>query len=83
MEGQFRSHEPSASACAQRCASVVGCAHFSFWTDGGCHLQVPFVGGEIPGWLAGSLRGVIPGIDFAGLMTWGILWDDLLRRLCR
>eukprot|EP00434_Breviolum_minutum_P035825 symbB.v1.2.031726.t1/scaffold3703.1/size65852/5 len=39
MEGQFRSHEPSASACAHRCASVVGCAHFSFWTDGGCHLQ--------------------------------------------
>lgn len=39
MPGQLRSQEGSALRCAQRCASVVGCAHFSYWTDGGCHLQ--------------------------------------------
>ncbi|CAK8986123.1 unnamed protein product [Durusdinium trenchii] len=39
MPGQLRSHERSAKACAERCASVLGCAHFSYWSDGGCHLQ--------------------------------------------
>lgn len=32
--------EPSAVLCQERCASVGGCAHFSFWGDRGCHLQV-------------------------------------------
>merc|ERR1712196_754367 len=25
--------------CRQRCASVAGCAHFSFWYNGRCNLQ--------------------------------------------
>ena len=39
MKDQGRSHEPDALSCQRRCAKVFGCAHFSFWTDGGCHLQ--------------------------------------------
>ena len=38
MHGQARSHGTLAK-CQQRCADVKGCAHFSFWSDGGCHLQ--------------------------------------------
>eukprot|EP00930_Biecheleria_cincta_P076602 TRINITY_DN6380_c0_g1_i1.p1 TRINITY_DN6380_c0_g1~~TRINITY_DN6380_c0_g1_i1.p1 ORF type:complete len:298 (+),score=42.67 TRINITY_DN6380_c0_g1_i1:94-987(+) len=39
MRGQERSEEPDAFACSKRCAAVTDCAHFSFWPDGGCHLQ--------------------------------------------
>eukprot|EP00931_Biecheleriopsis_adriatica_P060391 TRINITY_DN3626_c1_g1_i3.p1 TRINITY_DN3626_c1_g1~~TRINITY_DN3626_c1_g1_i3.p1 ORF type:complete len:1029 (+),score=110.24 TRINITY_DN3626_c1_g1_i3:286-3372(+) len=39
MNGQSRTSEATANACQQRCASVTGCAHFSWWRDGGCHLQ--------------------------------------------
>lgn len=39
MRGQERSEEPDAFACSKRCAGVTDCAHFSFWPDGGCHLQ--------------------------------------------
>ena len=39
MDGQHRSHEPDLQHCAERCAAVAGCAHFSYWSDGGCHLQ--------------------------------------------
>ncbi|CAJ1375279.1 unnamed protein product [Effrenium voratum] len=39
MTGQSRSTEPSEEACQTRCASVAGCAHFGWWTNGGCHLQ--------------------------------------------
>mmetsp|Transcript_36587 Transcript_36587/g.104614 ORF Transcript_36587/g.104614 Transcript_36587/m.104614 type:complete len:694 (-) Transcript_36587:270-2351(-) len=39
MAGQVRTVEPSAVMCQERCAAVEGCAHFSFWEDGGCHLQ--------------------------------------------
>lgn len=33
-----RSEEVSALACQLRCANTGGCAHFSFWNDGGCLL---------------------------------------------
>merc|ERR1711990_958735 len=39
MPGQGRTSEVDAVACQHRCAKVRGCAHFSFWADGGCHLQ--------------------------------------------
>ncbi|CAE7532942.1 ANK1 [Symbiodinium sp. CCMP2592] len=39
MRKQGRSQEPEALSCQRRCAKVFGCAHFSYWTDGGCHLQ--------------------------------------------
>jgi len=39
MSGQGRTTESSASDCARRCAGVSGCAHFSWWGDGGCHIQ--------------------------------------------
>eukprot|EP00930_Biecheleria_cincta_P097589 TRINITY_DN89293_c0_g1_i1.p1 TRINITY_DN89293_c0_g1~~TRINITY_DN89293_c0_g1_i1.p1 ORF type:complete len:739 (+),score=113.48 TRINITY_DN89293_c0_g1_i1:133-2349(+) len=31
--------ESSSAACQSQCAAMAGCAHFSFWPDGGCHLQ--------------------------------------------
>lgn len=39
MPGQGRSEEHSAKACQTRCHETNGCAHFTYWTDGGCHLQ--------------------------------------------
>merc|ERR1740123_2836865 len=40
MKDQHRSVGETAAACQERCASVDGCKHFSFWfADGGCHLQ--------------------------------------------
>jgi len=39
MSGQVRTVNSSAATCQQRCASVPECAHFSWWGDGGCHLQ--------------------------------------------
>eukprot|EP00931_Biecheleriopsis_adriatica_P074121 TRINITY_DN48257_c0_g1_i1.p1 TRINITY_DN48257_c0_g1~~TRINITY_DN48257_c0_g1_i1.p1 ORF type:complete len:1473 (+),score=240.55 TRINITY_DN48257_c0_g1_i1:50-4468(+) len=39
MNGQNRSVAASARSCQKRCASVSGCAHFSFWGDEGCHLH--------------------------------------------
>jgi len=39
MPGQSRSQEVSAAACQARCAKVPGCAHFTWWPDGGCHVQ--------------------------------------------
>eukprot|EP00931_Biecheleriopsis_adriatica_P015448 TRINITY_DN117_c0_g1_i7.p1 TRINITY_DN117_c0_g1~~TRINITY_DN117_c0_g1_i7.p1 ORF type:complete len:698 (+),score=162.31 TRINITY_DN117_c0_g1_i7:227-2095(+) len=34
-----KTHVSSASDCQTRCSSVSDCAHFSYWPDGGCHLQ--------------------------------------------
>ncbi|CAL1163057.1 unnamed protein product [Cladocopium goreaui] len=45
MDGQGRTVETSATKCQQRlsnlesCASVQGCAHYAWWSNGGCHLQ--------------------------------------------
>eukprot|EP00435_Cladocopium_sp_Y103_P030730 s947_g7.t1 len=39
MDGQGRTVETSATKCQQRCAGVQGCAHFAWWSNGGCHLQ--------------------------------------------
>ena len=39
MVGQSQSREPSMLACQQRCARTFGCTHFTYWMDGGCHLQ--------------------------------------------
>ena len=36
---EVRSVETNAVACQARCASVSGCAYFSFWADGSCHLS--------------------------------------------
>ena len=41
MPGQDRSKEASASACQTRCQQTEGCGFFSWWGDGGCHLQSP------------------------------------------
>eukprot|EP00437_Effrenium_voratum_P032406 CAMPEP_0181477054 /NCGR_PEP_ID=MMETSP1110-20121109/42020_1 /TAXON_ID=174948 /ORGANISM="Symbiodinium sp., Strain CCMP421" /LENGTH=369 /DNA_ID=CAMNT_0023602347 /DNA_START=76 /DNA_END=1185 /DNA_ORIENTATION=- len=38
MPGTDRTEEASAEACQQRCANMEGCAHFTFWPDGGCLL---------------------------------------------
>lgn len=39
MEGQGRSLEPSQVNCQVRCARTPRCRHFTFYPDGGCHLQ--------------------------------------------
>ncbi|CAE7306580.1 unnamed protein product [Symbiodinium sp. KB8] len=39
MPGQERSALDSASQCQMRCKSTASCAHFTFYDDGGCHLQ--------------------------------------------
>ena len=39
MEGQQRTEEDSAEDCRERCRSVKRCKHYSYWPDGGCHLQ--------------------------------------------
>ena len=38
MAGTERTSEVTQEACQQRCLSVDGCAHFTFWPDGGCLL---------------------------------------------
>ncbi|CAE7836716.1 unnamed protein product [Symbiodinium sp. CCMP2592] len=39
IPGHGRSHAHSWQECQTRCAQVAGCAHFSRWPDGGCHIQ--------------------------------------------
>ena len=39
MPGQGRSVEDSADHCRERCKGVKHCRHYSFWPNGGCHLQ--------------------------------------------
>lgn len=39
MNGQSRSVETNLQACQNRCSNVIGCKYFSYWPDGGCHLQ--------------------------------------------
>jgi len=39
MAGARRSVSQTVKGCQERCASTTGCKHFSFWHDGGCHLQ--------------------------------------------
>merc|ERR1740121_3137730 len=39
MDGQKRTEEEANGACQARCLSVSRCYHWTFWTDGGCHLQ--------------------------------------------
>jgi len=39
MPGQGRSKKEGHEKCQQRCLNTTGCAHISFWSDGGCHLS--------------------------------------------
>ena len=39
MLGEARSEESGAPACQARCQQSDGCAFFTFWPDGGCHLK--------------------------------------------
>jgi len=39
MPGQRRSVEPTVEDCRARCARTEGCTKFSWWADGGCHLN--------------------------------------------
>lgn len=39
MDGQKRIKVGNATDCQKHCAQIHGCAHFSWWTDGGCHVQ--------------------------------------------
>jgi len=38
MDGTRRSLASTPAECQSRCASTDGCAHFSYWSDGGCLL---------------------------------------------
>ena len=39
LSGEDRSVEIDVVACQMRCKVTTDCAYFSFWPDGGCHLQ--------------------------------------------
>ena len=39
MPGEGRSDEDSARDCQTRCLNTYRCRYFSWWDDGGCHLQ--------------------------------------------
>lgn len=39
MAGQARTEEPDVNSCQRRCRLTTGCVRFSFWPNGGCHLQ--------------------------------------------
>lgn len=39
FDGHERSVETSVQGCKQRCENTDGCVKFSYWMDGGCHLQ--------------------------------------------
>ena len=39
VPGEARTVAAREQDCADRCARVTGCAHWSWWTDGGCHLS--------------------------------------------
>ena len=39
MPGTGRSVEKSVDQCRERCKRVSRCKHYSYWSDGGCHLQ--------------------------------------------
>jgi len=39
MPGQGRTFANSAAQCQARCFRTSGCARFTWWPDGGCHLQ--------------------------------------------
>jgi len=39
MPGTDRTTEENANACQRRCQKNPSCKHFTFWPDGGCHIQ--------------------------------------------
>lgn len=39
MDGTSRTVEETSMACQARCEGKPGCKHFSWWRNGGCHLQ--------------------------------------------
>eukprot|EP00434_Breviolum_minutum_P007414 symbB.v1.2.006545.t1/scaffold388.1/size215153/6 len=39
MPGQDRIALNNINECQERCKSTAGCVHFTWWSDGGCHLQ--------------------------------------------
>jgi len=39
MAGESRTVEPNWQDCQARCESTSDCAYFSYWPDGGCHIQ--------------------------------------------
>jgi hypothetical protein len=39
MVGQTKSLEFDQESCRVRCTAVQGCEVYSYWSDGGCHLQ--------------------------------------------
>lgn len=39
MADTERSVERSPGSCQRRCSATSGCSHFTWWSDGGCHLQ--------------------------------------------
>jgi len=63
MLGHILTYEDNVSACQARCASIVGCAHYSYWVPGQhCHVQ-DVAATAVPsseGYLAGP-PGCLPG----------------------
>jgi len=42
LDGSKRSSEDSSAGCQLRCQHTPDCSFFTFWPDGGCHLQGSF-----------------------------------------
>ena len=60
--GGGRTVAASNQACADRCAATSGCAHWSRWDDGGCHLSSSESSrSNINGISSGSCTGQAPG----------------------
>ena len=45
MPGQGRSVTKTWGDCRNRCRQVDGCAYYSWWPDGGCHIQSEYYSG--------------------------------------
>jgi len=72
MNGQDKTKETDISACQTRCANTNGCAHFSFWPDGGCHLQdssATLTTDQLYGGIAGPPACSTPAPTFARTYT--------------
>jgi hypothetical protein len=67
MKGQRRSVERTMQLCRQRCEKIEDCTQFSWWRDGGCHMNsIDQIEREIPRhWTQG----------FSGTMDGGA-WPD-------
>jgi len=76
MIGTARSVESSLKDCRDRCANVDGCTKFSYWGDGGCHMndETASIVTTDPTWS----RSVSGHIDTCGIKHSAAVLNELL-----